>query len=57
MIPGRGTKIPHATHSVQPKILFNINRDFPGGPAAKTPRSQCKGPEFDSLVRELGPVC
>ena len=21
--------------------------DFPGGPVAKTPHSQCKGPEFD----------
>ena len=21
--------------------------DFPGGPAVKTPRSQCGGPEFD----------
>ena len=23
------------------------SRDFPGGPAAETPRSQCKGPGFD----------
>ena len=22
-------------------------RDFPGGPVAKTPGSQCKGPEFN----------
>ena len=21
--------------------------DFPGGPVAKTPSSQCKGPDFD----------
>ena len=23
------------------------HRDFPGGPVAKTPRSQCRGPGFD----------
>ena len=34
-------------------ILFSqdeskeIGRDFPGGPGAKTPRSQCRGPGFD----------
>ena len=29
-------------------ILENWNsRDFPGGPVAKTPRSQCRGPGFD----------
>ena len=22
-------------------------RDFPGGPVAKTPHSQCRGPSFD----------
>ena len=27
------------------------NRDFPGGPVAKTPCSQCKGPGFDSWSR------
>ena len=25
----------------------NNNRDSPGGPGAKTPRSYCRGPEFD----------
>ena len=24
-------------------------RDFPGGPVAKTPLSQCRGPGFDPL--------
>ena len=28
-------------------------KDFPGGPVAKTPRSQCRGPRVRSLVREL----
>ena len=23
------------------------NRDFPGGPVVKTPRSQCRGPQID----------
>jgi len=31
--------------------------DFPGGPAAKTPRSQCRGTWVQSLVRELDPTC
>ena len=25
----------------------NMCGDFPGGPGAKTPRSQCRGPGFD----------
>ena len=29
--------------------------DFPGGPVAKTPRSQ--GAQVSSLVRELDPTC
>ena len=44
--------------------IFNISRikmhdkgDFPGGPVGRTPSSQCKGPEVQSLVRELGPAC
>ena len=28
-------------------------KDVPGGPVAKTPRSQCRGPRVRSLVREL----
>ena len=28
-------------------------RDVPGRPVVKTPRSQCRGHGFDSLVREL----
>ena len=27
--------------------IFTITRDFPGGPVAKTPWSQSKGPEFN----------
>ena len=26
------------------KIKFNEDRDFPGGPVAETPHSQCTGP-------------
>ena len=29
-----------------PSLRFNL-RDFPGGPVAKTPRSECRGPRFD----------
>ena len=29
------------------KLLEIINRDFPGGPVAKTLRSQCRGPRFN----------
>ena len=32
-------------------------RDFPGGPLAKTPHSQCRGPGFNPLVSELDPTC
>ena len=29
-------------------VIFKIlNRDFPGGPVAKTPCSQCRGPGLD----------
>ena len=43
LIPGWGTKIPHAawcppTHT-DPKLW-----DFPGGPVAKTESFQCRGP-------------
>ena len=31
-------------------------RDFPGGPLAKTPSSQCRWPRVQSLVKELGPI-
>ena len=30
--------------------------DFPGGPLAKTPSSQCRWPRVQSLVKELGPI-
>ena len=29
------------------KTLIKKILDFPGGPAAKTPHSQCRGPGFD----------
>ena len=31
--------------------------DFPGGPVAKTLCSQSRGPQVQSLVRELDPTC
>ena len=31
--------------------------DFPGGPVAKTPCSQCRGPGVPSLVGKLDPTC
>ena len=30
--------------------------DFPDGPVARTVHSQCGGPKFDPLVRELDPT-
>jgi len=32
-------------------------RDFPGGPVAKPPHSQSKGPGVRTLSRELDPTC
>ena len=34
----------------------NTCQDFPGGPVAKTPSSQCRGPGFDPWS-ELDPTC
>ena len=31
--------------------------DFPGGAVVKTPCSQCRGAQVQSLVRELNPTC
>ena len=31
--------------------------DFPGGPAAKAPHSQSRGPRLDSTLGELDPPC
>ena len=28
-------------------VKIQLGRDFSGGPAVKTPRSQCRGPRFD----------
>ena len=40
------------------EIVKGDFRDFPGGPVAKTARSQCRGPRFvPSLVGELEPTC
>ena len=33
------------------------NRDFPSGPVARTPPSQCRDLGSIPLVRELGPTC
>ena len=44
LIPGQLTKIPRAKKK---KKLSKKIRDFPGGPVAKTPCSQCRGPRFD----------
>ena len=31
------------------KLKLKVDaRDFPGGPVAKTPHSQCRGPRFDA---------
>ena len=37
--------------------LFNSSREFPGGPVAKMPQSQCRGAQLRSLVRDLDPKC
>ena len=34
-----------------------IYRHFPGGPVAETPCSPCRGPQVQSLVRELDLTC
>ena len=44
-------------HQTEIIKLKNNIWDFPGGPAAKTLRSQYKGPEVQYLVRELDPTC
>ena len=31
--------------------------DFPGGPVARNPHSQCRGPQVPFLGSELGPTC
>ena len=38
------------------KIIIK-NRDFPGGPVAKAPCSQRRGPRVRSLIREVDPTC
>ena len=39
-------------------MLFKARiRDFPGGPVAKAPCSQCREPGVRSLVREVDPTC
>ena len=35
------------------KLLDQKNENFPGGPVARTPHSQCRGTQVQSLVREL----
>ena len=38
-------------------VLKNRNRDFPGGPVAKTLHFQCRGAGVPSWVAELDPTC
>ena len=37
--------------------LKKATRDFPGGPVAKTPHSQCRGPQVQLLFEELESAC
>ena len=37
--------------------FVRILGDFPGGPVAKTPSSQCKGHRFDPCSGNQGPAC
>ena len=37
--------------------ILEVDRDFPGGPVAKTPCSQSRGLGVPSLVKELDPTC
>ena len=41
--------------TVQNRKLYSISwdRDFPGGPVAKTPFSECRGPELDPCSHML----
>ena len=38
-------------------VLKNVDRDFAGGPVAKIPCSQYRGPQIQSLFKELDPRC
>ena len=38
-------------------LSSDIYQDFPGGPVAKTPSCQCRGPGVQSPVRELDTTC
>ena len=58
------TRSPYVTPytKINPECVRDLDvkpktRDFPGGPVARTPRSQCRGPGVQSLVRELDPTC
>ena len=39
------------------EFMQKCEREFPGGPLAKTPCFQCKGFCVQSLVRELDLIC
>ena len=43
--------------SVITRVLIRQAGDFPGGPVAKTLKSQRRRPRVRSLVRELDPTC
>ena len=45
-------------HTPQQSRKKNLLRDFPDGPMAKTPHSQCRGPGVGFLMEEpKGPTC
>ena len=46
-------KAPPPPHPVAERLQEEKGRDFPGGPVAKTPCSQCRKLQVQSLVREL----
>ena len=48
---------PARTQSEETKTLKGGNGHFSGGPLAKTPHSQCKELQAQTLVRELDPTC
>ena len=61
--PPGGLSMPSRPHSKPHLSVLQISSrkrpagDFPGGPVAKTPCSQYRGPGVWSLVRKLDPIC
>ena len=54
---GLGTREASQISQRKEEKLEQVPGDFPGGPAAKTPHSQCRGPWVQALVRGLDPTC